>query len=177
MTERGILVAGIGNIFLGDDAFGVETVRLLRDAAMPDCVEVVDFGIRSYDLMYTLIRGYDAAIFLDVTRRGRPPGTLYLLELDPVDRNGIVNEIGNAHNVNLQKALAMAGEIGRLPGRVYLVACEPEHFLSNDGSFGLSPAVKKALPQAVDMVLSLIDELITTEPELRTAPWVHAKAA
>src|SRR5690242_3589971 len=78
----GVLVAGIGNIFLGDDAFGVEVVRRLAERALPDGVEVVDFGIRGFDLAHALMQAESTAILIDATPRGGPPGTLYLIEAD-----------------------------------------------------------------------------------------------
>ncbi len=83
MTPPRILIAGIGNIFLGDDAFGSEVARRLAAQPIPDGVRVVDFGIRGFDLAYALIDGYDATILVDATPRGGSPGTLYLIEPDP----------------------------------------------------------------------------------------------
>src|ERR1700734_1751902 len=83
MTPPRILIAGIGNIFLGDDAFGSEVARRLAARPMPDGVKVVDFGIRGFDLTYALLDGSDATILVDATPRGGPPGTLYVIEPDP----------------------------------------------------------------------------------------------
>src|SRR6202030_732892 len=81
MKER-ILIAGIGNIFLGDDAFGVEVVRRLAARKLPDAIRVVDFGIRGFDLAYALMEGYEITILVDATPRGGQPGTLYTIEPD-----------------------------------------------------------------------------------------------
>ena len=77
-----ILVAGIGNIFLGDDAFGSEVTRRLMGEALPTEVCVTDFGIRSYDLVYALMDGYDTTILVDIIAQGQPAGTVYLIEPD-----------------------------------------------------------------------------------------------
>src|SRR5581483_4795557 len=77
-----ILVAGIGNIFLGDDAFGVEVARRISSQQMPDAVTVADFGIRSYDLAYTLMEDWDHVILVDAVPRGGQPGTVYVIEPD-----------------------------------------------------------------------------------------------
>jgi hydrogenase maturation protease len=77
-----ILVAGVGNIFLGDDAFGVEVVQRLSQRPQPAGVRLTDFGIRSFDLAYALMDGYDATLLIDALPRGQPPGTLYVLEPD-----------------------------------------------------------------------------------------------
>ncbi|MDQ3686285.1 MAG: hydrogenase maturation protease, partial [Acidobacteriota bacterium] len=58
-TQPRILIAGIGNIFLGDDAFGCEVAQRLSGRTLPDEVRVVDFGIRGLDLAYALMDGYD----------------------------------------------------------------------------------------------------------------------
>jgi len=85
-----ILIAGIGNIFLGDDAFGVEVIRELSSRVWPDDVRVVDFGVRGYDLAFALTDGYEAAILVDAVGRGEPPGTTYLVEIDDADRSQAV---------------------------------------------------------------------------------------
>src|SRR5271154_4166138 len=95
-----ILVAGIGNIFLGDDAFGSEVARRLMDETLPREVRVIDFGIRTYDLAYALMDGYDVTILVDTTAQGQTPGTVYLIEpdltqLDQLDANSV-----DAHSVN-----------------------------------------------------------------------------
>jgi hydrogenase maturation protease len=77
-----VLIAGIGNIFLGDDGFGVRVVNELRQRRLPDSVDVIDFGIRSYDLAFALTNGYDAVVLVDAVPRGEPPGTTYLIEID-----------------------------------------------------------------------------------------------
>ena len=77
-----ILVAGVGNIFLGDDAFGVEVARALSGRPLPEGVTVKDFGIRGFDLAYTMLDAWDTVILVDALSRGEAPGTLYLLEPD-----------------------------------------------------------------------------------------------
>src|SRR6185295_18734674 len=109
-----ILVAGIGNIFLGDDAFGCEVVKRLSERAWPDNVRVVDFGIRGFDLAYALLDGYDVTIFVDAAPRGEEPGTLYTIgpELDQIEN---VNEQGamvETHGMNPMKVLSMVKSMG-----------------------------------------------------------------
>ncbi len=65
-----VLVAGVGNIFLGDDGFGVEVARQLAGETGPAGVAVADFGIRGVHLAYQLLEGYDALILIDATARG-----------------------------------------------------------------------------------------------------------
>src|SRR5690242_9470084 len=116
-----ILVAGIGNIFLGDDGFGVEVVRRLANRKLPEGVQVVDFGIRGMDLAYALLDHYEAIIFVDIASRGERPGTLYLIE-PQIDRDSEVTL--DTHGMDLMKVLALARSLGARPARTFLVACE-----------------------------------------------------
>ena len=81
-----ILVACVGNIFNGDDAFGVEVARRLSQATLPDGARVIDFGIRGIDLTYALMDGYDAVILVDAAQRGEAPGVVSVVEPDPSRR-------------------------------------------------------------------------------------------
>src|SRR3954447_24299848 len=110
--SRRILVAGIGNIFLGDDAFGVEVARRLLQGPLPEGVRVVDFGIRSYDLAYAIMDSYEAVILVDATPRGQPPGTVYLLEPDPGEIGSPETEVVNAHSLNPVQVLRMVQSLG-----------------------------------------------------------------
>ncbi len=112
-----ILVAGIGNIFLGDDGFGVEVANRLRRPTLPDGVRVEDFGIRGVHLAYELLDGYDALVLIDAVPMGEPPGTVAIIEPDPVGEVGDVGELAtpamDAHSMNPAVVLADA----RVPGR------------------------------------------------------------
>ena len=154
MSTR-ILIAGIGNIFLGDDAFGVETVRKLSELPMPQGVRVIDFGIRSYDLAYAIMDGYDIVIMVDATPRGEVPGTVYLMELNVDSAGELAVEDANAHSLNPLGVLQMVRALdGEFEGRIYLVGCEPAVLENEDGVFGLSPAVDAAVPQAIGLIQS-----------------------
>jgi hydrogenase maturation protease len=150
---------------LGDDAFGCEAVREMLKLPWPEQVRLIDFGTRVYDLVYALGDGYDAVILVDATPRGQPPGTLTLLELDP-SGPPVPDALGvNAHSLTpttvLQLAKFMHGEIRRL----YLVGCEPEVLECVDGRMVLSPAVQAAIPGAIQLVQSLITDLLKqTQP-------------
>jgi hydrogenase maturation protease len=149
-----ILVAGVGNIFLGDDGFGVEVSRRLAGRRLPDGVRVVDFGIRGLDLTYALLEDWDAAILVDAAPRGRRPGTLYVLEprLDPDAPPAI-----EPHAMDPAKVLALVHEMGGTPPLMRVVACEPE--VAEDFEMGLSPAVEAAVDPAVALVEELVAEL------------------
>jgi hydrogenase maturation protease len=156
-----ILIAGIGNIFLGDDAFGVEVVRELARGPQPPEVRVVDFGIRSYDLAYALTDGYDSVILVDAAPRGEPPGTVSLIEPDLSRLGERGHEAVDAHTLDPVAALQMAQAIGGRIGKVYLVCCEPLGLAeSQTGEFGLSEPVRAAVSAAVTMIESLLRKLL-----------------
>src|ERR1700756_3538403 len=113
MSAR-ILIAGIGNIFHGDDAFGVAMARRFSAMKMPEGVRVVDFGIRSYDLAYAIMDGYDAVILVDATARGQAPGTVYLLEPD-LEAGGFAAAEADAHNMKVEGVLQMVRALGGKP--------------------------------------------------------------
>jgi hydrogenase maturation protease len=153
-----ILIAGIGNIFLGDDAFGVEVVRRLASHEFPENVRVTDFGIRSYDLAYALIDGYDTTILIDACPRGELPGTLYVIEPDLNDLAATdgEQEAVDAHAMNPLSVLRMAKSMGGPLKRILLVGCEPETLGPEEGLMGLSEPVEAALGDAVKLVESLV---------------------
>jgi hydrogenase maturation protease len=134
MNVPRILVAGIGNIFLGDDAFGVEVVRRLATQNLPQGVEVVDFGIRSLDLTYALLDGYGAVILIDAIPRGQTPGTLYVIEPEPDEPVvGRADEVLlESHRLNPANVLQLVRRMGGRIDRLLLVGCEPSPFRPPD---------------------------------------------
>jgi len=82
------LVAGVGNIFLGDDGFGSEVARRLMGSGLPDEVRVADYGTSGMHLAYDLSSGYETAILIDASPRGEPPGTVSVLDVDAVPARG-----------------------------------------------------------------------------------------
>ncbi|MEU1390301.1 MULTISPECIES: hydrogenase maturation protease [unclassified Nonomuraea] len=150
-----VLVAGIGNVFLGDDGFGVEVVRRLADDDLP--ADVLDFGSRGLDLAYALQRDYEAAILVDAAPRGEPPGTLTLLEPDMPGLGGIAAE---SHGLDPVKVLRMARELGRVPARVLVLCCEPARLVTDDVLVELSEPVRGAVEEAVRMVRSLVMDVL-----------------
>ncbi|MHA3771215.1 hydrogenase maturation protease [Verrucomicrobiota bacterium sgz303538] len=153
-----ILVAGIGNIFLGDDAFGSEVALRLSQRAWPESVHVVDFGIRSYDLAYAILDGYDVVVLVDATARGEPPGTVSLIEPDLSELDQPNDEPVNAHSMNPVRVLNMVHSLGGQFGRLYLVGCEPAVLETEE--LGLSEEVEAAVPGAIRIIESLLDRLL-----------------
>lgn len=154
-----LLVAGVGNIFLGDDAFGPEVIRALGERPLPDGVLVRDFGIRGMDLAYTLLDGYDTAVLVDAAARGHAPGTLSLIEAEPPDGTAVPE----AHGMDPEKVLALAAHLGDEPlPRVLVLACEPGLLPSGDEDVlpGPGPAVREAVGRAVDALHTLVPVLL-----------------
>ncbi len=165
-----ILIAGIGNIFFGDDAFGLEVVRELLRQPLPSGVRVKDFGIRGHDLAYELADGYDAAILVDAAPRGEAPGTVYLIEPEPGTFSQSARASLDGHSLEPVRVLQMAEALGGRPQRLYLVGCEPGKLASEDGRMGLSEAVQAAVPRAIEMIQSLVSELFKTKTKLEAGP-------
>ncbi len=157
-----ILVAGIGNIFLGDDAFGVEVVRRLANARLPEAVRVSDFGIRGFDLAYALQDGYETTILVDACPHGEAPGTLYVIEPDlkALDDPGTPQPVIEAHAMNPVSVLRMARAMNIEMKNILLVGCEPETLGGAEGQMGLSAPVQAALEEAVRLVKSLIETIL-----------------
>jgi hydrogenase maturation protease len=155
-VSRGVLVAGIGNIFLSDDGFGVEVANRLASQPMPAGVRVADFGIRGVHLAYELLEGYDTLVLVDAISRGDPPGTVSILEApahpEADDGDGVL-EAMDAHGMQPAAVLAMLSDLGGAVDRVLVVGCEPE---SLEDGIGLSEPVTAAIPAAVDAVRELI---------------------
>jgi hydrogenase maturation protease len=158
-----VLVAGIGNIFLGDDAFGVEVAARLSERTLPDGVEVVDFGIRGMDLAYALQRPYETVVFLDAAPRGEPPGTLSVVEAEPEEHRVALD----AHGMDPVRVLGLARELGRVPPQVLVVACEPQTLVRGEHDEALvgelSLPVRAAVDEAVALVESLVERLLSEQ--------------
>lgn len=150
-----ILVACIGNIFMGDDAFGCEVARALAKCQFDPEVRVVDFGIRSLDLTWALADRPELTILVDAVPRGEQPGTLYTIKPDLDDLGDDAGSL-DAHGMNplqvLRAAKSMCGDLGR----ILIVGCEPGDLGGEDGRMGLTPPVAAAIDEAVSMVESLI---------------------
>ena len=159
MTPPRILIAGIGNIFLGDDGFGSEVARLLSQRPRRAACTSRILASAALDLAYALLDDFDAAILVDTTQRGGPPGTLYVIEPEPeADSAGCLPPSIDAHSMDPAKVLRLAASMGNLPKRVLVVGCEPATFGSElDPVMGLSEPVSAAVVQAIPLIDSIID--------------------
>jgi hydrogenase maturation protease len=162
VTKPRILVAGIGNIFLGDDGFGLEVVRRLAQEQLPECVRVTDFGIRGFDLAYALQDGYETTILVDACPHGEAPGTLYVIEPDLKELDGPdePQAVVEAHAMNPVNVLRMARAMNIEVKNLLLVGCEPATLGGEQGQMGLSAPVEGALNEAVKVVKSLIEKVL-----------------
>ena len=159
--SKRILVAGVGNIFLGDDAFGSEVARRLVRRVLPAEVQVNDYGTCSYDLAYAMMEGYEATILVDATSQGQSPGTVYLIEPDLNELEKMDRAVADGHSMNPVSVLQMVRSLGCRPRRLYLVGCEPAALGNDEGVIGLSESVQAAVPRAIEMVESLISDLLS----------------
>jgi len=153
-----ILVAGIGNIFLGDDGFGVEVVRRLSERSLPENVCVKDFGIRSYDLAYALMEDWQLVILVDAVPGSEAPGSVYTIEPDTSTLTDLPPQI-DAHSMNPVAVLQMIAALGGKVNRMLVVGCEPATVeCHTTGDFGLSAPVEAAVEKSI----RVIEELVTS---------------
>lgn len=158
-----MLVAGVGNIFLGDDGFGVEVIQRLARETVPDWVHMEDFGIRGIHLAYDIYDSdYDGLILVDASPRGGTPGTVYLIEIDL--KNQTTADAADAHGMNPEAVFALLRSFGKFPPRVWLVGCEPAQL---EEEMGLSQPVQQAVDEAVKVILRLMREGDVTRPITR----------
>jgi hydrogenase maturation protease len=160
-----VLVAGIGNIFLGDDGFGVEVIRRMASLHLPETVRVADFGIRGFDLAYALQDGYEITILVDACPHGQAPGTLYVIEPDlkACDGPEAAPVCVEAHTMNPLNVLRMAAAMNIEVGRLLLVGCEPQTLGGEEGHMGLSAPVEAAVDYAVKLVESLVHQVLNED--------------
>ncbi len=160
MSRKRLLIAGVGNVFLGDDGFGVEVVKRLAGRELPGGVEVKDFGIKGMDLVYALQDDYEVVVFVDATPRGEEPGTVYLLEPE-IEEDGVVTL--DTHGMDPVKVIKFARALGAKPTRTLVVGCEPQVVVSgedyDDMLMELSEPVRAAVEEAVKLVEALVEEI------------------
>jgi hydrogenase maturation protease len=160
-----VLVAGIGNVFLGDDGFGSAVVRRLEDVPLPGGVDVADYGIRGFDLAYALSSGYDGALLIDAAPLGEPPGTLVVLEPGEDDGDATID----THGMDPLRVLRLADELGGRPPRTLVLACQPAVLADPDAGVDvlveLSEPVQAAVDAAAREVPVLVAQLLEQRPK------------
>ena len=165
MTGR-TLVAGVGNVFQRDDAFGVEVARVLAAEPLPPGVQVRDFGIRGVHLVYELLNGCDLFVLVDAAPRGEEPGTVTVLEVELPGPDALPQPVMDAHSLDPDSIFALLASLGGRPGRSLVVACEPADV---SAGMGLSEPVRKAVPHAVRAVRDILDQPGGAAPDGRQA--------
>jgi hydrogenase maturation protease len=158
---RRVLVAGVGNVFLGDDGFGVEVVKRLAGRDLPEGVEVRNFGIRGLDLAYALQDEYELVVLVDATPRGEKPGTVYLIEPEIEDDGEATLD---THGMDPVKVIKLSRALGARPTRTLVVGCEPQVVLGGEDYdemlMELSEPVRAAVEEAAKLVESVVEEFV-----------------
>ena len=162
-VQKRILIAGIGNIFMGDDGFGVEVARRLMERSLPAEVRVVDFGIRGLDLTYALQDGYPTTILIDAFPHGQPPGTVSIVEPDANEISAVPGSFVDPHSLHPLNVLRMAKAMNGSLNRVLLVGCEPAFLGGDEGHMGLSDSVQAAIEEAVNQIEELMSRILKDE--------------
>jgi hydrogenase maturation protease len=154
-----ILVAGIGNIFLSDDGFGVEVANRFAQRVLPHGVRVEDFGIRGVHLAYELLEGYDALVLVDAVDLRDAPGTLSVMEpeLDATYGGDEDSPGMDAHSMSPEVVLGTLARLGGTVERILVIGCQPATF---EEGIGLSPAVADAVNPAVELCSQLVAEVL-----------------
>ena len=156
MSGSRVLVVGVGNIFLGDDGFGVEVATRMRSRPIPEGVKVAEFGIRGVHLAYELLEGYDLVVLIDTVGLGGTPGTITVLEPDP-DSDGEVAP--DAHDLDPVAVMGLLTDLGGSVGRMLVVGCEPADIRER---MGLSAPVAAAVDDAIGVVEELVEHHLST---------------
>jgi hydrogenase maturation protease len=170
MTRR-ILVAGVGNVFLRDDAFGVEVVKLLAGRPQPPGVQIKDYGIRGVHLVYELLDGYDLFVLVDAAPRGKPPGTVSVLEVELPSPGA--QPVIDAHSLTPDAIFGLLSSLGGGTGRNLVVACEPAEV---DEGMGLTDPVREALPHAVRAVEEIVAQALSGAFDVSDVPQAECVA-
>jgi hydrogenase maturation protease len=151
-----VLIACVGNIFLGDDGFGVEVARSLSKRQLPEGVSVKDYGIRGFDLAYALLDPWELVIMVDALSRGEAAGTLYVIEPE-LNRPASADTALNPHGMDPVRVLSLAASMGTISAQVMVVGCEPHDFGDElEGRMGLSSPIQGVVEASCDMILNLV---------------------
>jgi hydrogenase maturation protease len=161
-----VLVAGIGNIRMGDDGFGPEVAQSLVRRRQPPGVRVIDAGVRGFDLAFAMLNAPDHIILIDAHRHSTKPGTVFVIEVDIEDdftarpeSGDRVEPLADGHSIDPFSVLRLAWILGARPRHVMVVGCEPLTFGPEEGHEGLSDVVARSVPTAIALVETLISQV------------------
>ncbi|MGI9597277.1 MAG: hydrogenase maturation protease [Acidimicrobiales bacterium] len=162
MTGPRVLVVGVGNVLHGDDGFGVAVAQRLSERTLPSTVDVAETGIGGIHLVHELMAGYDALVVVDAVDRGRPPGTVMIIEADVVDVEPMPVEqrhdlLADMHLATPERALMVAKAVGVLPERTIMIGCQPVEIETL--GIGLTTVVDEAVDTAVAEIERLVGRL------------------
>jgi hydrogenase maturation protease len=156
MRECRVLIAGIGNIFLGDDGFGPEVMRHVPAHVAGPRVSVVDYGIRGMHLAYDLLDGCEALVLVDALPNRGAPGTVHVFE---ADHETLTAGVGlDAHAMDPAAVFASLAALGGTPPYTVVIGCEIDNV---DERMGLTDAVAAAVPDAVKAIEDVVARLST----------------
>jgi hydrogenase maturation protease len=164
------LVAGLGNVFEGDDGFGVAVAARLADEHWPEGAETRDYGIRGVHLAYQLLDGYDLVVIADAVTRGGQPGTLYVIDHatdDDLEPPGQDSPMFDAHDLTPDAVLALVPLLVGTLGRVVVIGCEPQTIAPR---MGLSAAVEGNVERAAQLVIDIVREAHATGARMPSQP-------
>ncbi len=161
--NRALLVAGIGNLFFGDDGFGVAVARRLAAGPTRPGVTVRDFGISGIHLAYELLVPCKLLLVIDAMSRGGQPGTVYLVE--PAIGQSEPRSPG-AHGMDLASILDTVVEMGGQVPRTLIIGCEPAEL---GPGIGLSPAVARAVETAIELATDVVERELAGAPSGKEA--------
>jgi hydrogenase maturation protease len=165
-----VLIACVGNIFLGDDGFGVEVARSLSKRQLPEGVSVKDYGIRGFDLAYALLDPWDLVIVVDALSRGEAAGTLYVIEPE-LNRPASADTALNPHGMDPVRVLSLAASMGTISAQVLVVGCEPHDFGDElEGRMGLSSPIEGVVEATSDVILGLVASKASECRQLNAVP-------
>ncbi|HWI04689.1 MAG TPA: hydrogenase maturation protease [Acidimicrobiales bacterium] len=157
MSAARIFVVGVGNIFLGDDGFGVEVATRMRRRPVPDGVRVEEYGIRGVHLAYALLEGgFDLVVLVDTLDVGEEPGAVSVFESELGDAGEVLPD---AHDLDPASVMGLLAGLGGSVGRMLVVGCQPSNL---EERIGLSPAVEAAVEEAITVVEELVQEQLST---------------
>jgi hydrogenase maturation protease len=153
------MIAGVGNMFMKDDGFGVEVVKRMMEKEFPEGVEIKDFGTGGLKLAYDLMKGYDGLILIDASQRGEMPGTLYVIEPDEKEFKSSLEQgdLIDPHGADPVTVLRFVKAFGSWPGKVMIVSCEPSSV--DEFQIGLSDEVNASVGKAIEFVDEIIDQI------------------